>query len=161
MGLFSDHKLIFSLFMSAGIEMRQGTINENQWKFFLLGNDDNMQQKSSSSLQPMPADLASFVSVKQWELIHTLEIEYAANMLDVDSGAKHPFSSFGTHISVDQEEWKEYTAGLNSFQGSGGSYFDDIPNPFSYELTTFELLMIVKIFKPERLVYAIKEYVKD
>jgi hypothetical protein len=48
-----------------------------------------------------------------------------------------------------------YIDDLDSFKGQEKSYFAQMPAFLKESLTSFDKLLIVKVFRPERLIYAV------
>lgn len=74
-------------------------------------------------------------------------LTYEKQIEDKD-GKRHVFCSFCQLIEHDAVHWKKYLENLDAFQGSDGSYFEDMPSDFSNLLETFEKLLVIKIFRP-------------
>ena len=91
--LFSDHTLIFSFILCAGIlGRRPGLIQQNAWAFFLTGRGRHDPGDEASFLEDKP----SFLSEKSWR-----------QLVDAE-GTLAEFEGISRHVREMPEEWRAF-----------------------------------------------------
>jgi len=65
------------------------------------------------------------------------------------------FSKLLSMITNYESAWQTYIDDLDSFKGQEKSYFAQMPAFLKESLTSFDKLLIVKVFRPQRLTYAV------
>jgi dynein heavy chain len=146
-GLFEAHRLIFSFLIGSSIMRHKGSVQFSEWNFLLRGAGAMTGQ---IEVGPNPAE--EWVTASSWELLNALETQ---NVGDHFQGIVEAFA--GAH-----EEWRAWadapgceTAPLPGVWSQPGT--EEEPNPNL--LTPFERLLLLKVFKPDKLSLGIAEYV--
>ena len=170
MGLFERHKLIYSFIIGTSIQRNGGVINDVHWNLLLRGA--GIFDKSAQP--PRPRSVEGFISDAQWDIIYSLQIEHTPLVpekkedkkekekgkqkeVNVEESNVSEFKSFCDKVQTHAKEWGQYVANLDDER----TYFDDMPMGLSKTLTPFEKLLIVKIFKPQKLMDAVQKYIGE
>lgn len=69
----------------------------------------------------------------------------------MDNKGRHRFNNFCNRIVKHAKAWEDYCTNLEDNK----TFFKNMPNGLAKKLNPFEKLLIVKIFKPHRLMSAI------
>ncbi|KAL4712608.1 hypothetical protein ACJJTC_007203 [Scirpophaga incertulas] len=131
-GIFERHKLLFSLQMNIKLEQSEDRVSQAQLDFFIKGNVS--LEKSSV---PSPA---AWISQQSWQDIMKLSLDFEI------------FANLPSYISKNLGEWQEW--------------FDSdtpeslvIPNGYREILQPFEVLMLLRCFRVDRIYRALTDYV--
>jgi len=76
------------------------------------------------------------MSQSSWNLAYCMEVEIES------------FKGFCKLIADNLDDWQEYTL------SDSDNYFDDIPCELNAKLTNFDKLLVMKVFKAEKLLFA-------
>ena len=132
MGIFERHKLMFSFQMTTMIMDGDGELNKVELDFFLKGN---------TSLDTIARDKPYvWLSINGWKDLQRL------NSLG-DS-----FKTIIDDIENNGKVWKDWYDLESPEQTS-------IPCGYSDKLNKFQQLLIVRVFRPDRVVNAIKNFI--
>lgn len=134
-GLFEKDKLLFSFLISSSILKRSNDIKFEEWNFFLRG--------STGDYSKQPFD-ETYVPIENYHKILGLE-ESGYSFRDIGKSMKD---------KKDIPLWKTIIACEEPFCAQ-------LPEKYQTKLTSFQRLMIVKILREEKLIFAIKKFVKD
>ena len=135
-GLFEVHKLIFSFLICTSIKRNDKSILEQEWNYFIRG-----VSIFKGSLLPNP--LPKIISSTGWTLISTL-----------DRDSPEIFGGLVLDLSKNKKAWEEYAS-------SPEIHLKELPGIWNTKLTEFEKLLIVKAFRPEMVLLAAIEFVKQ
>lgn len=138
-GLFEAHKLIYSFLICTSIKRKAGNINEVAWNYLLRGA--GLFNKSDQP--PRPEGSNHFMTDAGWDIAYCLEAKVGLAFTDLTK-----------KISSNVKQWENYVLHEEEF------YLENIPCGFSSSLSPFEKLLILKIFKPEKLMFAFSKYVE-
>jgi len=138
-GLFEKDKLLFSFMMAVRIQLGGGSILGREWNFFLRGASVD----SSSKSEP-PAFLSDGDGLKAWKAILGLD-----SVSDKFVGIEASFKE-----SVSSAIWRQIIEVDDPIDL-------DLPEPYEKSLTSFQKLIVFKILRPEKLILAVKKYVKE
>ena len=132
--LFGEHKITFSFMLTSAIFRKAGQISPAEWQLLLVGA--GIVDESSLPACPDGIDQA------QWTLICVLSqrveaLSELANSIKADVTAWRP-------IMDSESPWGETQA---------------LPAPIGDEVSPFQRLLIAKVFRPEKLVECISEYI--
>ena len=134
-GLFESHKAIFSFLIASSIHRKANTISPIAWNFLLRGSGIVDKAK-----QPKNPD-SSLFSSNCWDLATVLE------------GQLSLFMGLTQHITKHLEEWREYASG-DVIEGQ-------MPGDWGGKLDDFGKLLLIKVVKPEKLMFSFASYVKS
>eukprot|EP01041_Mallomonas_annulata_P002945 gene2945-5789_t len=140
-GLFEKDKLLYAFMVAAKIKIASGHVSEFEWKMFLVGAvpDATVMEK-----YPMP-DTARRAGIpeKMWAcavmLEHDLSQHFLGLRLDI---VNHP------------EEWQARFI-------SDTIHTDTFPGEWEQKLDSFQRLLVIRVFREEKVVFAMREYVLD
>eukprot|EP00826_Nyctotherus_ovalis_P042254 TRINITY_DN4324_c0_g3_i2.p1 TRINITY_DN4324_c0_g3~~TRINITY_DN4324_c0_g3_i2.p1 ORF type:complete len:456 (-),score=172.94 TRINITY_DN4324_c0_g3_i2:42-1409(-) len=135
-GIFESHKLMFSFHMTTALLFQEDELNRAEFDFFLKGNT------SIEENIPHKPDVLSWVSSNGWKDIQTL------------IALGQSWSTFVEDLTNDSFLWKEW--------------YDDekpetktLPGEYQGKLDSFQKLLVVRVLRPDRVVYAIKDFIID
>lgn len=141
---------MFSLLLAVNLKRTEGELNQSEWMFLLTGG------VGLDNVHPNPA---KWIPTKTWDEIvryfqspKSLRIFHLKNQLfrlsDLPS-----FTKLHNHVTENVSEWKEY---YDSDQPQNAS----LPAPWHLKLSHFEALIILRCFRPDKLVPAVQNYVE-
>ena len=142
-GLFEKDKLLYSFMMSAKINIASGDVTESEWLSFLVGA---IPESSITEKEPLPEILKNLgVSEKNW---------FFAVMLENDQ----PNSFFGLITEMKNTvlgpEWAKFFT-------TDSPHTDSLPGEWENKLTPFLRLLLVRVIREEKVVFAIRRYVGE
>jgi len=133
-GLFEAHKGIYSFLICTSILRDRDEISPQEWNFLLRGAKADVSGKNN----PLPDSL----SAQGWELI-------VAASRTFDS-----FKGFDQSIAGDTKSWQKWRDNDMPQQVP-------LPEPWASDLTPFQKVMVVKMFREEKLVFACAQFVGE
>lgn len=134
MGIFEKHKLMYSFQMITMIMDGDNLLNKIEFDFFLKGNTslDAVEAKK-------PFD---FLSENGWKDIQKLEI------------LGDSWTGFIDNLVKNKKAWKEWYD-LEAPEQS------EIPCGYTVSLSKFQILLLMRVLRPDRVVNAIKNFIID
>ena len=134
-GLFERHKLIFSFLICTSILRNVGDISVSEWNFILRG----APPQATKSKNPDP----TFISTPQWEQLVALE-----GLMPTY------FTGLAESIGSGLKLWKQWAS-------SPMPQDTPMPDPWSSSLNSFQKMVLLRIFREEKLVFATANYVAE
>jgi dynein heavy chain len=134
-GLFEAHKLIFSFLIASSIDRQNLLISEAVWSTFLRGG--GVIDRHEALPNPDPSVLNDIT----WEFAIYLQQNFPA------------FDNLAAHISKNWPLWQKY-------HGADDPINEKIPGEFQDKLDLFDRLMILKLFRPEKLLFGFSNFVE-
>jgi len=134
-GLFEKDKLLFSFMIAVKIQMSEELISNKEWNFFLRG--PSVETKRDN---PKP----EFIDANVWKNILSLE--------DINANFIGLASSYDDHLS--SAMWRQIIEMDDPID-------IELPGGFEERLTPFQKLLLLKVMREEKLILAIKKYVKN
>lgn len=137
-GLFEAHKIIFSFLIITSINRNSGRVQEAHWNLLLRGagplTDDELKQR------PENPDI-KIITMLSWDLIYFADIN-------------NPETYGGLTQSVvkNWDVWQEWAT-------CPDPQVTPLPLEWNEKLTPFEKLIVLKAFRPEKLLFAFQNYV--
>ena len=141
-GIFERHKLMFSVQMCTTLLDGAGQLNRDELDFFLKGNLalDKIEQ-------PKPAD---WIPDAGWKDMHKL-VELGKG--SASSGGKAAvFADFLRELDSNLFTWKEWYDLERPEEAA-------MPNGLESRLTAFQRLLVLRCFRPDRVLSAVKSWV--
>lgn len=135
-GLFEKDKLIFSFLITTSINKHAKILDEQLWGIFLRGAG-----VFDKSKQPANPD-KSFIQPLSWDLGYALELSFPER-----------FKGFTKHMISKPALWKEY-------HQSDDPITKKLPEDWHTKLDEFEKMLVLKLFRPEKVMFAISNYVQ-
>ncbi|CAF0910630.1 unnamed protein product [Adineta ricciae] len=132
MGTFEKHKLLYSFLLTTQIEFDQQRLTSHQIDFFLKGNV-SLDKSSTPTLD--------------W-----LTFDAYHHCLYLSKHFPDKFHDLLNHIQEKSDEWKQW------YEHDRPETFS-FPKPFDDNLTDFEKLMLLRCFVPNRIIFAINNYI--
>ncbi|XP_068620608.1 LOW QUALITY PROTEIN: dynein axonemal heavy chain 10 [Battus philenor] len=132
-GIFERHKLLYSFQMNIKLEQNEGNVSQQQLDFFIKGNVS--LEKSST---PCPAP---WIPAQGWQDIMKLSVDFP-----------EIFGLLPSHITTHLDEWQEWF-------DSDTPESNTIPNGYRDVVKPFELLMLLRCFRVDRIYRALTDYI--
>ena len=132
-GLFGEHKITFSFMLTSAIFRKAGDISDDEWVLLLVGAG----VVDESKLPPCPDGL----EMAQWVLLCTIGERIEA------------LSSLAVSVSKDVGAWRA----LYDHESPGS--VNTLPEPIGSDISAFQKLLLIKAFRPEKIVECIGEYI--
>jgi len=135
-GLFESHKLMYAFLISCNIELATGDINKPEWRLFL---------KPSAGLKPtteVSNPESATISDLVWAFCGYVEESIPA------------FAGLRNHVIQNLEDWTNYIM-------SPTPHEQEVPGEWAEKLTRFQKMIILKIFRDEKILFACNNYVRD
>uniref|UniRef100_A0A672FZI1 Dynein axonemal heavy chain 3 n=3 Tax=Salarias fasciatus TaxID=181472 RepID=A0A672FZI1_SALFA len=130
--LFEKDKLLFSLLLTVGIMQGKGLIDDQVWRFFLTGG--------IALDNPYPNPAPEWLSEKSWS-----EIVRASSLPHL--------KGFFEHVQDNVSKWK-------NLYDSAKPHKDQLPGLWS-ELLGLDRLVVIRCFRPDKLVSAVQDFIVD
>jgi len=134
MGIFEKHKLMFSFQMTTMIMDGDGELNKAEMDFFLKGNTS---LEAVQREKPYP-----WISNNGWK-----DIQKLINLGDI-------WKDFIDNLENNPKDWKAWYDKLTPESSP-------IPCGYHEKLNKFQQLIVVRVFRPDRVVNAIKNFIID
>mmetsp|Transcript_28356 Transcript_28356/g.28139 ORF Transcript_28356/g.28139 Transcript_28356/m.28139 type:complete len:1100 (-) Transcript_28356:27-3326(-) len=134
MGIFERHKLMFSFQMTCMILDEAGDLDHQEQEFFLKGNTS---LEEIARKKPYP-----WISLNGWkdlQKLQTLGDKWANIVDDVENNGDEWFAWYNKECPEDH----------------------DLPNNYSKGLTKFQLLMVLRVFRTDRVYKVVKDFIID
>ncbi|PZC71734.1 hypothetical protein B5X24_HaOG212562 [Helicoverpa armigera] len=132
-GIFERHKLLFSFQMNIKLEQSDDRVNQAQLDFFIKGN---VALEKSARACP-----ASWIPSQGWQDVMKLSLDF-----------QNSFAALPDNISRKLSEWQEWF-------DSDTPESADIPGGYRDTLEPFELLMLLRCFRVDRIYRALTDYI--
>merc|ERR1719174_2749713 len=132
-GLFTRHEILFSLLITIAILKNDGIVKGNEWTILLRGAGMTVNERQK------PLEI---LSVTGWNLVQVLEDEIEA------------FEGLGDSIVEFSDEWIAWGT-------SKQPQSEQPPQRLKAELTPFQKMLLLKVFREEKLVFACQKYVAE
>ena len=134
-GLAQIHKKIFAFFICTKIKKLEGIINEKEWKLFIHG-----AKAIKKDVSPNP--LEKYINNETWEFAICLEKKLPEK-----------FGGLIKDFTESKEIWEKFAAQQEVL-------IDKLPGKWESKLGPFERLLILKIFKPHKLMMGVIDYIR-
>ena len=131
-GLFESHKKIFAFLIAVSINKESKLLSEGLWSVFLRGA--GLVDKFK---KPMNPDKTMF-SERSWDLAYSLDSKFPN------------FSNLTTHIISKLKLWAPYKE---------DPLTEKLPEEWNDRLDLFEKMLVVKIFRPEKVMFTLATYI--
>ncbi|KAI8420260.1 hypothetical protein MSG28_008800 [Choristoneura fumiferana] len=131
--IFERHKLLYSFQMDIKLEQSEGNVSQMELDFFIKGN---VSLEKSARACP-----ASWIPGPGWQDIMKLANDFPG-----------PFSMLPDNITAGLEEWQEW---FDSDTPESAT----IPNNYRETLKPFEILMLLRCFRVDRIYRALTDYI--
>ena len=143
-GLFEKDKVLFSFMIAAKINIKANIISETDWLYFTDGVIPSISIISDNL--PLPEELRAYgFAEKSWAstlmLAYSMPIAFKGLIADLTSIERC-------------SEWARF------FQ-SDSPHTDNLPEEWERRLSSFHRLLLVRIIKEDRTVFAMKKYITD
>ncbi|MCQ2815716.1 MAG: AAA family ATPase, partial [archaeon] len=145
-GLFESHKSIFSFLIITSILKNDEIISENEWNFFVKG----VSNFDATDMPTNPDD--KYFSEFQWNSVLYYE-------------SKFKYNGFAKTIKSKLEDIKKFFEEINNLNNDFDKFLDvtfsSVKNYEEWKERRFRKLILIKIFKPEKLVFFTKKFIGD
>ncbi|XP_055917464.1 dynein axonemal heavy chain 7 [Eupeodes corollae] len=131
--LFERDKLLFSLILNINLLKSEGEIDNSEWMFLLTGG---------VGLDNPLANPAKWLPAKSWDEICRL------------TNTSTNFKGIREHIQANISQWKSFFDAENPQDAT-------IPQPWNEKLTTFQKLLVLRVFRSDKLVPAVLNFVLE
>ena len=144
-GIFESHKTIFSFLIDINILKSKGIVSEDEFSLFVKGPASDNNEKPENPDK-------TFLSEFQWESL--LYFENKFNYLNLSSITKNRLPEI-------KEAFEKITNLKESFNHQIKPIFETMGGIMQILEKSFLKLLMIKMYKPERLLYFVREFVKD
>ena len=139
-GLFEAHKIIFSFLITTSINRNSRRVNDMYWNLLLRGPGPlSLEQQKNKLKNPDPKVL----TVLGWDLL-----------CFIDANDSEIFAGMTQSIVKHFDDWLHWAT-------SPDPHIEHLPLDWEKKLSNFEKLIALKAFRPEKLLFAIQNYVID
>ena len=135
-GLFEAHKSLYSFVICISINRRAGKVSDLEWSFLLRGGGIFKGKRPDNPYPKLVKELA-------WDLALTMERDIP-----------EVWTGFPDEIAKNIAQWQKW-AECSEPQSA------DLPGRWNDQLTPYQKLLVLKIFRPEKLLFGCSEYVKN
>ena len=138
-GLFEKDKLLYSFMIAVKINIAAGRVTEDAWKLFMVGCVANSVIMAQN---PLPESVhKAGISEKFWGSVILLEHEL-----------KSVYAGLSKHVTDNPTTWMEFSISENP-------HMELLPGEWESKLDGFLRLLLVRVLREEKVVFAIQEYV--
>lgn len=130
--LFEKDKLLFSLLLTVNLSRKSGEFDTSEWMFLLTGG------VGLDNPIPNPTD---WIPKGSWDEMVRLY-------------SYQNFPDFHKHVKANVGQWKAFYDSLVPHQEAP-------PAPWNTKLSQFQLLLIMRVFRPDKLIPAVQQYVSN
>jgi len=135
-GLFEKDKLLFAFMIAANVLRHDKKIQEENWSFFVMGSG----VMDSSHIEDYPGGL--WMDRTRWVEINELD------------SRTEIFRGLAKSVIEKEAEWKEYC-------GAEKPHLLTMPEGYTEKLSSFQKVLLLKILRPEKLVFTVPEFISD
>ena len=131
--LFEKHKTLFAFLIAAGVLRQRGSISAEEWAYFLkmgVGIDD----------LPDAGAASSWIEPRTWAMVLAADSEVPS------------LSGLKESVSKDSAVWQKFFEEDSPQTAS-------LPGAWEAKVTSFQRLLIVKAFRPEKVLFGSAEFV--
>lgn len=137
-GLFEADKLIFTYLIATSVNRNAGIITPAGWNTLLRGAMPfSQQQKDVMPMNPLP----SLITELAYSMLYSACCQIAS------------FDGLIADMKENPEEWKKWGICPSPEE-------QKMPGDWEKVLTDFQKCIILKVFRPEKLMFAFKNYVR-
>ncbi|KAJ7549736.1 hypothetical protein O6H91_07G065700 [Diphasiastrum complanatum] len=137
-GLFEEHKVTFSFLMCTSILRHSGEIREAEWNMFLRGAAGMIAPECK-----LPNPAPDWISEQVWH-----------NLCAIEEISDSSFKGFTNDIIQNVSKWKV-------FFKTSEPHNSPLPSVWDSVVDSFQRLLLMKIIREEKLVFAIEMYIKE
>lgn len=139
-GLFERDKLLYAFSIAVNINLTAHVIVEKEWQMFMVGA---VPDSSILISHPMPESLKIYdIPEKIWMSIVQLETDLAM-----------VFGGICEDVNLKASSWAEIFK-------TETPHTDKLPGSWETSLTEFQRLLLIRFIRDEKLVFAVRRYVK-
>lgn len=136
-GLFEADKLVFTYLIATSIDRNDGLITPNGWNLLFRGAQPfTKEQEERKPPNPQP----STIQPLPFDLIYSIQCLVPA------------FDGIINHIAENEDPWKKWAVDEDPLETI-------LPDDWETKLTAFQKQLLIKVFRPEKLMFAFKKYV--
>jgi dynein heavy chain len=135
-GLFEKDKIVLSMLVAMQILRGDGVINDAEWAYFLRGS-------GLSQDHPFPPKPFAWLADKQWRELNGLCIKLPGQYDDIAG-----------HFASHEAEWE-------TFHRSEKPHLEVLPEPFDSSLSPFEKLLLLRVLRPEKVLFGVSKLVSE
>ena len=146
-GLFNKDKTILSILFATSIARNRNDISEAEWQYFIRAS-----ALVANEVPPKP-ESCQWISDVRWGLADCMTRVVPA------------FKGYLEDLKARSALWKKYISTvelhLEVLPGGGATAEDAEGKDWENSLTPFQKILIIKCFREEKLLFALREYVKN
>jgi dynein heavy chain len=140
-GLFEAHKILYSFMIAVDIQKEKNELSETEWKMYLLGaglcNKATLPDKPSGKEAKFLQTGAPVI----WEELWTME----EALPDI-------FKGLTADVKKKPAMWK------SAMVDAEFPHESELPAPWSNKLSNFQKMLVLRAFRPEKLVFGTRVY---
>ena len=145
-GLFEKDKLLYSFLLWINVHLSKDSISMAEWNFFLRGGSQELKIDQNHSYYKN--NLNRWISLENYKKLISLK-ECSIFFYDIE----HHLNENNKN-EVDIKKWQEF---LNSEH----PHLCRFPENFEKAISDFYRLLIIKLLREEKLIFAIKDFIRD
>ena len=134
-GLFEEHKLMFSFLICVQIMRNEGTVRDEEWLLLLRG--------AGMTVNKAPNPLPDLIPELGWNLCEALE-----------ESLPEQFEGFIDSLRKDAKAWRQWMT-------TDEPQTEPLPSPWNDSLNGMQKLLVLKVAREEKVVFAIKDFVAN
>jgi dynein heavy chain len=140
-GLFEKDKLLYAFMVAAKIYLAAGSVTDSEWLMFMVGATPDSE---ITDKHPLPEALHKLgVHEKNWSYATMLETEQS-----------DAFAGLLGDMELSPEEWSKFFT-------CDAPYREPLPGAWESRLTSFQRLLLVRVVREEKVVFAIRRFVGE
>ncbi|KAG8342491.1 P loop [Trypanosoma vivax] len=132
--LFEKHKIMFSFFLCIRILQQSNGVDDDEFRFLLQG--------PSMKFKSIPNPASSWLTESTWDDLCYLSSQFQC------------FSGFNTHMGMHAEFYRAIFM-------SSSAHSEKLKSPYEESLTPMQRMMFLRCLRPDKLMEAIQEFVKN
>lgn len=144
-GLFEADKLIYSMLIAASIKRQRGELDVGIWNAFLRG--PTVMTDAEKEAQPKkPSDQ---ITELIWDTLYSAEIRCNGGLKPSEDGT---VPGVCQHVKDNLILWEEWGNTENP-------YSEPVPGEYEKRLSNFDKLILVRVFRSEKVTESISQYI--
>ncbi|KAL8017811.1 putative bromodomain, AAA+ ATPase domain, dynein heavy chain region D6 P-loop [Plasmopara halstedii] len=139
-GLFEKDKITYAFMIAASILLHRGTISPSEWSFYLVG-DKRSSALQGAQMESCGLSRPSWLPDRIWKTV--------VGMKNISSA----FTDLATSVEQQEAEWRRAMS-------SADPHAEALPEPWESSLANFQKLLVLRVFREEKIVFGTREFVR-
>ena len=137
-GLFESDKLIFTYLIASSVKRYDGIITPHGWNLLLRGAQPLSKEQEK---EKPPNPLENLLQKLAYDMVYSAQVSIPA------------FEGIVADFKENEADWEEWAT-------CEYPEHDLLPGEWEAKLTDFQKCILLKCFRPEKIMFAFKDYVK-